>query len=302
MNKTIIKANTEILINKIVGGLNTNVVKILVPLWILPTILVNIRVIFAAIVFWIISLIFPQPQATLKDKIRLILLGVFLIYGYFFTIVVGIGKTTPIASSIFLSLQPIWVFIIGIVAFKAKISANKIIGILMGLGGALMCIFTQQHSTTTASDSAAGNLLCLLSSVIYAFYLVSEKSFIQKGITTINILKYTFSGAAITGVIASLFTGIDAPLFHAEKVIPWGLLVFILIFSTVINYILMPQALKYLKSTVVSIYGYVSLIVVAITSFILGQDHFSWILIVAIAFIFSSVYFVEIADNKKNLK
>lgn len=300
MDKNTVKANFEILVAKIASGLNTNAIKYLVPLWISGVVLVNIRVILAAIVFWIISFFFPQPKISLKDKIILVLLGAFLIYGYLAFIVIGIGKTTPISSSIFMSLQPVWVFIIGLVAFKSRMSLFKVIGLLMGLGGALICIFTQQ-SADVASDRLVGNLFCLLSSIIYAFYLVIEKTFVQKGITTINILKYTFLGASLVGVIISLFTGIDAHMFHSMEAVPWGLFMFILIFATIINYILTPIALKYLKSTVVSVYGYVSLIVVTITSFILGQDHFSWTLIIAIILIVSSVYFVEIAESKKTV-
>lgn len=301
MNKQNIKANIEILGATIALGLNTNAVKYLVPLWILPTVLVNIRILFAAVVFWILSFLFPQPKISLKDKISLTLLGVFLIYGYLAFIVIGIGKTTPISSSIFMTLQPIWVFIIGLIFFKSKITLFKIIGLLMGLAGAFVCILTQ-HTTSQATDSMTGNLLCLCSSIIYASYLVIEKNYIQKGISTMNILRYTFLGAAITAIIVSLFTGVDAHLFHSFKIMPWSVFIFILIFATVVCYLLIPKALKYLKPTVVSIYGYVTLLVVAITSFIVGQDHFSWTLIVAILLIVGSVYFVEIAESKTDSK
>lgn len=57
---------------------------------------------------------------------------------------------------------------------------------------------------------------------------------------------------------------------------PFLILMFVLIFPTTISYMLLPVGLKYLKTTVVAIYGYLILIVATITSLALGQDRFSW--------------------------
>ena len=74
---------------------------------------------------------------------------------------------------------------------------------------------------------------------------------------------------------------------------------FVLIFPTVIIYLLIPVGLKYLKTTLVAIYGYLILIVATITSLALGQDRFSWSQLIAVLLICSSVYFVEIAESKE---
>ena len=61
---------------------------------------------------------------------------------------------------------------------------------------------------------------------------------------------------------------------------------------------LLPIGLKYLKATVVAIYGYLILIVATIASLILGQDRFSWTQLFAILFICVGVYLVEVAEIK----
>lgn len=38
----------------------------------------------------------------------------------------------------------------------------------------------------------------------------------------------------------------------------------------------MPIGLKYLKTTVVAMYGYLILIVTTVVSYIVGQDRFTW--------------------------
>ena len=194
--------------------------------------------------------------------------------------------------------QPIWVFILSVIFFKETITKMKITGILIGLGGALLCILTQKNDDL-ASDAFTGNLLCLLSSMAYAIYLIASNR-ILKHVGVMTMLRYTFSGAAFSAIIVSGFTGFEATLFtfpiHWK---PMAVLAFVLIFPTVISYLLIPVGLKYLKTTLVAIYGYLILIVATITSLALGQDRFSWSQLIAVLLICSSVYFVEIAESKE---
>ena len=211
MKNKIVQANLCLIGAKVISGLNTNALKYLLPLWILPLSAVSLRCIFGTIVFWILSFLFPKDKLSTKDKILLLLLGATFIYGYLFFFQIGLSKTTPVSSSIFASIQPIWVFIIAALFFHEKISFMKVIGIIIGFSGALLCILTQQ-SSDLASDAWTGNILCLLSSLAYAIYLTAEKIFLSKNIQVISILKYTFTGAAISSLIATGIEGFHAPV------------------------------------------------------------------------------------------
>lgn len=296
-NKTL-EANIYMAISKVFSGLNMNALKFLLPLWMSPLTGATIRCTFAAVAFWVIGCFAPrEAKTTRKDKWLLFLLGAIGLYGFMFLYLVGLSKTTPVSSSIFTSLQPIWVFLIMIFFYHEKATGSKIVGISIALIGALVCILTQQ-SDDLASDAFMGNMLCLLSSVVYAIYLVMSKR-ILSAVGPITMLKYTFSGSAVSGIIVSLITGFDAPVlsmpFHW---LPFAVLMFVLIFPTTISYMLLPIGLKYLKTTVVAIYGYLILIVATITSLILGQDRFSWTQTFAILFICVGVYLVEVAESK----
>ena len=80
---------------------------------------------------------------------------------------------------------------------------------------------------------------------------------------------------------------------------PLSVLLFVLIFPTVVSYLLVPIGLKYLKTTVVAIYGYLILMVATIVSLLVGQDRFSWAQTIAIGMICISVYLVEVAETKE---
>ena len=219
-----------------------------------------------------------------------------------FCYLLGISKTTPVSSAIFNSMQPIWVFLISVFFLHEKATLMKIIGIALGFGGALLCILTQ-GSDDLAHDAFMGNMLCLVSSLVFAVYLIVSKKLLEE-VAVVTMMKYIFGGAAIMGLIVSSIVGWDAPLFmdalHGEwHWMPWVVLAFILVFPTYLSYFLVPVGLKYLKTTVVSMYSYLILVVTTVVSFALGQDRFSWTQAAAIAMICISVYFVEVAEAKK---
>lgn len=176
-----LEANLSMAVSKIFSGLNMNALKYLLPLWMSPLTGATLRCTFAAAAFWVIGWFMPPEKSSAKDKWLLFLLGAFGLYGFMFLYLAGLSKTTPVSSSIFTSLQPIWVFLIMIFFYKEKATWKKILGISIGLVGALVCILTQQ-SDDLASDAFVGNMLCLISSIVYAVYLIlSQHPFIYRG-------------------------------------------------------------------------------------------------------------------------
>ena len=176
----------------------------------------------------------------------------------------------------------------------------KIIGIALGFGGAMLCILTQ-GSDDLAHDAFTGNLLCMISSFVFAIYLIVSKKLLEK-VGVVTMMKYIFGGAAVSGIIVSSVMGWDAPMFTDAwrgewHWTAWAVLAFVLIFPTYLSYFLVPIGLKYLKTTVVAIYSYLILVVTTVVSLALGQDRFSWTQAVAIAMICISVYFVEVAEG-----
>ena len=133
-----VEANLSMVVSKTFSGLNMNALKYLLPVWVSPLSGVTLRCVFAAIAFWIIGMFVKPEISTRKEKIFLFLLGALGIYGFMFLYLMGLSKTTPVSSSIFTSLQPIWVFLIMIFFYKEKATWKKILGISIGLVGALI--------------------------------------------------------------------------------------------------------------------------------------------------------------------
>ncbi len=292
------KGNIAMIFSKTFSGLNENALRYLLPVWMSSFSGVVLRLVFGSISFWVTGL-FTRDKATPTtglQKLRMFALGAVCVFGYMFFLLEGLTYTTPISSSIFICMQPVWVFAICVIFLKERMTPKKIIGILLGLAGALVIILTQK-SSDTASAPLKGNMLCLVSSVLYALYLVFEKQMV-KHVDNVTISKWTFLGGMFSSLVMICFTGWDAPvlsqpLFSA----PMMVLLFVLVFPTSLGYLLIAVGLRNLSATVVALYGYLILVVAAVASYVLGQDHFSWWQMLAMILIVFSVYYVEIAES-----
>lgn len=296
-----LKGNVEMFASKVFSGLNENALRYLLPNWMGAITGVVLRLCFGSLFFWIWGIFtrkkFPKPSK--RDIFILFFVGVIFVFGYMWTLLEGLSYTTPISSSIFISLQPVWVYIICLCLRTEQVSLGKISGILIGFGGALLCVLTQQ-SSDVASDPLKGNMFCLGSSVLFAGYLVIEKKYLKR-LGSATVSKWTFLGGAIAAVALVCFTGWDAPVLHQNIFsTPMLVLLFVLIFPSSVSYLLQDFALTKLPATVVALYGDLILIVAAIASYILGQDRFSWWQIAAILLMLVSVYLVEVAEQKEN--
>ena len=234
-----VKGSAALFVARVFSGLNVNAMGYLLPLWIAPMSCVTIRLVFGAVIFWLVS-IFSKPESvTLGDKLKLLALGAFGIFGYMSLYALSISYTTPVKFAIFNAMQPLWVMVVSAVLYNKSIEGRKLTGLAIGFAGALLCILSQPLMGK-ASDTHIGNILAVLSSVIYSVYLVLSARFVSH-IASVTILKYTFTAAAVVALIVSYFTGFDARLFNdGIHYTPLLLLLYVLLFPTVLTYFLIP--------------------------------------------------------------
>ena len=69
------KGSLALFTARVLSGLNVNAMGYLLPLWIAPIGCVTLRLVFGAVVFWIVS-IFSKPETVaFNDKLKLVALG-----------------------------------------------------------------------------------------------------------------------------------------------------------------------------------------------------------------------------------
>lgn len=293
-----LKGNLMMFVAKTFSGLNQNALRYLLPNWMNAPTGVFFRLGFGALFFIVYECFvfkkFIRPK--FSEALLLIGAGLLFVFGYMWMLLEGLSYTTPISSSIFISLQPVFVFLICLLIRTEKATIKKIVGMALGFGGALLCVLTQ-HVSDVAVDPLKGNLFCLAGAFLFSCYLVTEKKFIPRlGSAMVSAL--TFFGGFIGSIVFIGFSGWDAPVLHQSLFsTPMLVLLFVLIFPTSLSYLLQDFSLKLLSATVVALYSDLILIVSAIASYILGQDKFSWWQILAIVVMLVSVYLVEASES-----
>lgn len=292
------KGSLSLFTARVLSGLNVNAMGYLLPLWIAPIGCVTLRLVFGAVIFWLVS-IFAKPETVVwGDRLKLFMLGGLGIFGYMSLYAVSLSHTTPVSFAIFNAMQPLWVVIASAVIFHESIDARKLLGISVGFAGAMLCILSEPNADV-ADKPLLGNLLSIAASIISAVYLVFSARMVGH-LSRITILRYTFSSGAVAALVMSGIVGFSAPMFEGGiKAVPLLVLAFVLIFPTVITYFLIPVGLKYLSSTVVAIYGYVTLIVASLVSFITGADKFEPVILLSLLLIGVSIYLVGVRDKKE---
>ncbi len=302
-----LEGHLSMLIARVFSGLNANALKYLIPAWIAPLAGVSFRVYFGALAFWGISFFVKGSNPiTLKDRFSLMALGAFGFFLYQVAYVTSLKYTTPISCSIISSLTPVWTLIFGVFLFKEEhASWQKIVGIIISICGAVLTQFVKR-SPELASDPHLGDLLALIGAIIYAFYLLFSKSFLHR-INSIIVLKWVFIGASALSLTCNLCIyifdldfsrNLNVSLFTGgAHWIPILVLIFVLIFPTVVSYIFIQIGLEKLSATIVGAYSNVVLVTAAIASFILGQDKFSWLQLISILMFCVGLLFISYKKN-----
>lgn len=294
------KGSVALVLSRIIAGLNVNCTKFLLPIWIAPIGYVTLRLLFGTLFFWLLSFFEKGTSCSLRDKVKLILLGAVAVFGYMSLYAVGMSYTTPVNFAVFNATQPMWVFLFSVFMRNEKVTGGKVCGLILGfLGVVAASVAAPVHDL--APDRLLGNAIALVSSVFYSIYLIDSAAMLKR-VSNLVLLRYTFTGALISALFFSLFTGLSVPMFKSPlNYAAISVFAFVLIFPTAISYLLVPIGVKYLKTTVVAIYGYVSLLVATIVSLIMGQDRFDVFLLLAMLLICVGIYLVSVAEHKSSV-
>ena len=136
---------------------------VLITSIITPFIIVEIRIIGAAILFWIASIFTKREHVSPPDLLKLFfaaMLGVLFNQGLF---TIGLGMTSPVDASIITTSTPILTMIIAAIYLKEPITSKKVSGIFLGASGALLLIVSNQNiGGTTHNSNIWGDTVCLV--------------------------------------------------------------------------------------------------------------------------------------------
>lgn len=268
-----------------------------------PLVVTDLRITGAMVLFWIASFFQKPERVAPKDLLKLLgasLLAIVFNQGCF---IFGVGLTSPVDASIITTSMPLLAMVLAAIYLKEPITGKKVLGIAVGATGALLLILgSHQVSEVKAAGNHYiwGDLLVLLAQFSYALYFVLFKNFVNK-YSLITIMKWMFTYAFICALPFSY-----NDLLHTE----WkslqnteiGALVFIVVGSTFVSYVLIVIGQKNLRPTVAGMYNYVQPLVASIVAVCWGMDTFNFVKIISVALIFGGVYLVTNSRSKAEME
>ena len=289
MNSEKLKGHILILITNILFAVNMPISKYLLPAHVPPEGLTIMRMAFACVMFWIVSLFTVKEKVPLKDLGMLFvcaLCGVGINQGLF---IVGLNRSSPVDASIIATAVPIFVLLLAAV-------------ILKGVSGGLLLVFSSTHAAGSIS-SLDGDMMMIVSGLMYAIYLVLSKP-LSLRYSSVTMMKWMFLFTTLTLVPFTFRHVLDAPAFHREV---WdftelGAIFYVLFGATFLPYLLIPMSLKRIRPTTVSMYNYVQPIVASFIAVMIGQDTLSWQKVLSAVLVFTGVYLVTQSKSREDME
>lgn len=266
-------------------GINYSVLKIIVPEYVGPYGLIVFRVIISAAVFWVIYAFKPEKIEWRADGIRIFLCaltGAALNMLLFFK---GISLTSAVNGSIIMTLTPVLVLIWAAILTKEKITRLKVVGIAIGMIGAIIIIY--QPNTVISSGNWIGDTLVLLNGVVYGAYLVIIKPLMRK-YKPITVATWVFTFAILLVVPVGLREA-AAVDFSGLPLKVWISIGYAIIFVTVVVYFLNIWTLVRVDSSVVGAFIYLQPVFATLTAILFFDEIFSLRHLLAALFVFVGV-------------
>ena len=210
-------------------------------------------------------------------------LGVALNQGLFLE---GLARSTPMNAGLVMTLIPVFTFAIAAGVGQERFSVLRAIGVLIALAGATLLLVGQGEGPIRGHGF--GNLLMALNGLSYATYLVISKKLVSRYrplvviawvyIFALPYLPYFMAGETL---VASL-----------GDTSAWLSLLYIVLFPTVLAYLLNMFALERVRATTTAVYIYAQPLVAGIASWMVFDERLSANMGTAAICLFAGIWLV----------
>ncbi len=288
------KGHAAIILANVIFGVGVPVTKYLLQQWVTPNTYMAARCIGAAAIFWLLSWLLPKERIERRDLLVIMLAGLLGVVVSQTLTAWALNYTTPVYYSLIASLTPVAVMLMAALFIGEGITLVKSLGVVLGIGGALLMLFYNWQGGSGSND-LLGIGLAILSLLTWAVYLIITRKVSQK-YSAVGQMKWVFlvSTIAILPFVGGEWS--QARLFDGscgwDSLSGWGALAFIVLFATVLGYFMVPYAMQTLRATTVSVYTNLQPVVASVVAICVGQDVWSWDKPVAAVLVLLGAYLV----------
>jgi drug/metabolite transporter (DMT)-like permease len=281
-------------------GINHTLAKGVMPDHIEPFGFILLRVLGAAILFWGISIFGPREKIATSDWPRILGCTVFGMVINMLMFFKGLSLSTPINSSVIVTLSPILVLILAAILINERITIIKITGILLGLAGALTLVMFSTDTAVNAPNIPLGNIFFIINAASYGLYLILVKPLTSK-YHPFTLMKWFFLMAVIINfpIAWPEFSRVNWVTLPFDAVWKMG---FVVIGTTFLTYLFNVYALKELSASTISAFIYLQPLIAIIYAISTGADALTGVKVIAAILVFAGVYLVTRKPGTKALK
>lgn len=288
------KAHLGLLSANIFFSINLSAVKYLTTNHFVQSFGINlIRVAVSTILFWMLYLAKPVKstidRADLPRFIICALTGIAINQMLFLK---GLSLTYSIHAVLLILSAPIFITVFAAIFLKERISPIQIVGLGLGVCGAVILISMGKNSGT-GDNVILGDTLILINALSYTIYFIMVKPLMLK-YNPIQVTRMIFT-IGFFGVLPfgwNEFTAINWTDFGWTE---YGCLGLIVLGGTFLAYLFNLYGIKILGASITGAYIYLQPIFAAIIAMIFLNESLGWYKVIAGAFIFTGVYL----SNKK---
>ena len=302
MENSKLQAHGAILAANTIFGLGVPVTKLLLDEWVSPMTYMATRSLGAAIVFWIIASLM-KPERVERRDLMVIMAGGLMGFVVSQTLTAwALNYTSPVYFSLIATLTPVAVMLMAALFIGERITGVKFLGVMLGIGGAVLMVVMGQTSGTGSND-LLGIALAILSVMTWAVYMIITRKVATK-YQPVTQMKYVFLVSAVVTVPLAWPELADQRLYSAAT-FGWDgaiEMAFIVLATTVLGFFLIPYAMKFLSATTVSVYTNLQPMVASFVAIAIGQDIMTWDKPMAAILVLLSAYIVTVATSGEKSK
>ena len=273
----------------LIYGANYSIAKFVMPEYVPAFGLIVIRVACAALFFVLLSPFMKQQPIARADWPRLIACAFFGVAFNQLLFFKGLSLTSPIHASVLMLVTPILVLLGAAFALKEKVSSRRWLGIALGVSGAALLVVSAAKADKSAS--VIGDVCVFLNAASYAVFLILAKPLLYR-YSALTLTKYTF----VLGLPMVLPFGLPE-LTHVNwaemPVSVYAGIGFIVLFVTIVAYLLNAWTMQYVSPGTVGAYIYLQPVFAVGISLLLGIDTITLQKALYIGLIFVGVYLAQ---------
>jgi drug/metabolite transporter (DMT)-like permease len=250
-----------------------------------PVNLILVRFISGSILLFLLLLFFEDVKLPLKDFYKLCGLGAIGITLYQFLFVYSLKYSSVTSVAIIINAAPLYGGLLSSFFGYEKFSRKRLFAIVAGFIGVYILI-TKGEFLSLGGD-IKGNILAVTASLLWALYTILAKPMLDKysplKVTTYSML----AGSALLCIFAPFYLDLKEIVLLSST--GWLSLIFSILFSIVIAFVLWHRGVSKIGASRTIIYQYFIPVFGAFSAFLLLHERLYWSQLVGAIIIFWSI-------------